>query len=144
MLYIICCILYITYDILYILYTHTHTHTHTQVSLKGKMSLGVVQKDEKAVTSRFKVSKFPQILVVKPGQKKPIKYDGKLTDIREIFEFLNKYQETFAMENRCGGAWSFGGSGVCGGAHGVSGVGILGQALSDYTVALGLETASRQ
>jgi len=69
------------------------------VSLKGKMSLGVVQKDEKAVTSRFKVSKFPQILVVKPGQKKPIKYDGKLTDIREIFEFLNKYQETFAMEN---------------------------------------------
>jgi len=37
--------------------------------------------------------------VVKPGQKKPIKFDGKLTDIREIFEFLNKYQETFAMEN---------------------------------------------
>ena len=37
--------------------------------------------------------------MVKPGQKKPIKYDGKMTDIREIFEFLNKYQETFAMEN---------------------------------------------
>jgi len=37
--------------------------------------------------------------VVKPGQKKPIKYDGKMGDIREIFEFLNKYQETFAMEN---------------------------------------------
>lgn len=37
--------------------------------------------------------------MVKPGQKKPIKYDGKMTDIREIFEFLNKYQETFALEN---------------------------------------------
>ena len=69
------------------------------VDLKGKMTLGVVQKDDKGVCSRYKVTKFPQILVVKPGQKKPIKFDGKLTDIREIFEFLNKYQETFAMEN---------------------------------------------
>jgi len=69
------------------------------VSLKGKMTLGVVQSDEKGVTSRFKVTKFPQVLVVKPGQKKPIKYDGKMTDIRELFEFLNKYQETFALEN---------------------------------------------
>jgi hypothetical protein len=69
------------------------------VDLKGKMTMGVVQKEDKGVCSRYKVTKFPQILVVKPGQKKPIKYEGKLTDIREIFEFLNKYQETFAMEN---------------------------------------------
>jgi len=69
------------------------------VDLKGKMSLGLVQKEDKGVTGRFKVTKFPQILVVKPGQKKPIKFEGKLTDIREIFEFLNKYQETFALEN---------------------------------------------
>ena len=51
------------------------------------------------MTGRFKVTKFPTILVVKPGQKKPIKFEGKFTDIREIFEFLNKYQETFALEN---------------------------------------------
>ncbi|EKX45937.1 hypothetical protein GUITHDRAFT_94570 [Guillardia theta CCMP2712] len=68
------------------------------VDLKGKMTLGIVNKDEKGVVSRYKVSKFPTILVVKPGQKKPIKYDDKF-EVREIFEFLNKYQETFALEN---------------------------------------------
>ena len=59
----------------------------------------LIQKEDKGVTGRFKVTKFPTILVVKPGQKKPIKFEGKFTDIREIFEFLNKYQETFALEN---------------------------------------------
>jgi len=68
------------------------------VDLKGKMELGVVQKEEKGVTSRFKVSKFPTILVVKPGQKKPIKFEEKM-EYSELFEFLNRYQETFAMEN---------------------------------------------
>jgi hypothetical protein len=31
------------------------------VDLKGKMTLGVVQKEDKGVTSRFKVTKFPQV-----------------------------------------------------------------------------------
>jgi protein disulfide-isomerase A6 len=68
------------------------------VDLKGKMEIGVVQKEEKGVTSRFKVSKYPSILVVKPGQKAPIKFDGKM-EYGELFEFLNRYQETFAMDN---------------------------------------------
>jgi len=67
------------------------------VDFYNKMTLGVVQKEEKGVCSRYKVTKFPAILVVKPGQKKPIKYEEKF-DHQEIFEFLNRYQETFAME----------------------------------------------
>ena len=43
------------------------------------------------------MTKFPTILVVKPGQKKPIKYEDKIV-YSEVFEFLNRYQETFAME----------------------------------------------
>ena len=31
------------------------------VDLKGKMTLGVVQKEDKGVTSRFKVTKFPSV-----------------------------------------------------------------------------------
>eukprot|EP00292_Cryptomonas_paramecium_P005861 CAMPEP_0113670062 /NCGR_PEP_ID=MMETSP0038_2-20120614/4926_1 /TAXON_ID=2898 /ORGANISM="Cryptomonas paramecium" /LENGTH=394 /DNA_ID=CAMNT_0000586033 /DNA_START=46 /DNA_END=1230 /DNA_ORIENTATION=- /assembly_acc=CAM_ASM_000170 len=68
------------------------------VDFYGKMTLGEVKNTEKALCQRFKVSKFPTILVVKPGQKKPIKYDGKM-DQKELFEFINRYQETFALEN---------------------------------------------
>mmetsp|Transcript_20467 Transcript_20467/g.41463 ORF Transcript_20467/g.41463 Transcript_20467/m.41463 type:complete len:407 (-) Transcript_20467:96-1316(-) len=67
------------------------------VDFYNKMTLGIVQKEEKGVCSRYKVTKFPTILVVKPGQKKPIKFEEKL-EYQELFEFLNRYQETFAME----------------------------------------------
>jgi hypothetical protein len=62
------------------------------------MTLGEVKSSEKAVCQRYKVTKFPTILVVKPGQKKPIKYEDKIEQ-KELFEFINRYQETFAMEN---------------------------------------------
>ena len=62
------------------------------------MTLGEVKSSEKALCSRYKVSKFPTILVVKPGQKKPIKYEDKI-EHKELFDFINRYQETFAMEN---------------------------------------------
>jgi len=68
------------------------------VDFLGKMTLGEVKSSEKAVCQRYKVSKFPTILVVKPGQKKPIKYEDKI-EHKELFEFINRYQETFAMEN---------------------------------------------
>jgi hypothetical protein len=67
------------------------------VDLYNKMTLGEVKSSEKGILSRFKVTKFPTILVVKPGQKKPIKYEDKIV-YSEVFEFLNRYQETFAME----------------------------------------------
>eukprot|EP00284_Hemiselmis_tepida_P017695 CAMPEP_0174927628 /NCGR_PEP_ID=MMETSP1355-20121228/19415_1 /TAXON_ID=464990 /ORGANISM="Hemiselmis tepida, Strain CCMP443" /LENGTH=394 /DNA_ID=CAMNT_0016173745 /DNA_START=26 /DNA_END=1206 /DNA_ORIENTATION=+ len=67
------------------------------VDLHNKMTLGEVKSSEKGVCSRYKVTKFPTILVVKPGQKKPIKYEAKV-EYGELFEFLNRYQETFAME----------------------------------------------
>ena len=62
------------------------------------MTLGEVKSSEKALCQRYKVTKFPTILVVKPGQKKPIKYEDKV-EHKELFEFINRYQETFAMEN---------------------------------------------
>lgn len=36
------------------------------------------------------MTKFPTILVVKPGQKKPIKFEEKV-EYQELFEFLNRY-----------------------------------------------------
>mmetsp|Transcript_35783 Transcript_35783/g.88032 ORF Transcript_35783/g.88032 Transcript_35783/m.88032 type:complete len:408 (-) Transcript_35783:294-1517(-) len=68
------------------------------VDLHGKMTLGEVKSSEKGVCSRYKVTKFPTILVVKPGQKKPIKFEDKIV-YKDLFDFLNRYQETFAMEN---------------------------------------------
>jgi len=68
------------------------------IDFKGKMTLGIVNKDEKGVVGRYKVSKFPTVLVVKPGEKKPIKFIDKF-NYDDLFEFINRYQETFAMEN---------------------------------------------
>jgi hypothetical protein len=48
------------------------------VDLHGKMALGEVKSSEKGICQRYKVTKFPTILVVKPGQKKPIKYEEKV------------------------------------------------------------------
>ena len=76
----------------------TDGHSQLSVDFVGKMTLGEVKSSEKAICQRYKVTKFPTILVVKPGQKKPIKYEDKI-EHKELFEFINRYQETFAMEN---------------------------------------------
>jgi protein disulfide-isomerase A6 len=68
------------------------------VDMETQMTLGEVKSSEKGVCARYKVTKFPTVLVVKPNQKKPIKFEGKI-QYGELFEFLNRYQETFAMEN---------------------------------------------
>ena len=39
-----------------------------------------------------------QILVVKPGQKKPIKYDGKMSDIRYACEKLREKESYVKVE----------------------------------------------
>lgn len=59
------------------------------------MFLGIVQTDTgDSIMNKFGVSKVPQILVVKTGEKKPIYYKGGI-NYQEIFTFLNVYSETF-------------------------------------------------
>lgn len=56
----------------------------------------MVKSEDKALCSKYRVSKFPTVLVLLSGAKKPIKYEGKM-EFQGLFEFMNRYQETFAL-----------------------------------------------
>lgn len=46
------------------------------------------------LVDRYNVKSFPQLLVVKTNEKKPIPYKGELK-FTPMFEFLNVYSEVF-------------------------------------------------
>ncbi len=47
------------------------------------------------MVTKYTVKKFPSLVVVKTGEKKPFIYAGKEFNFRDIFEFLNVYSEVF-------------------------------------------------
>jgi hypothetical protein len=47
------------------------------------------------LVQKYAIKKFPTLIVVKTGEKKPFIYDGKEFDFGNIFEFLNIYSEVF-------------------------------------------------
>ena len=55
---------------------------------------GVIRKDESELIEKYKIKKFPSIIVVKVGEKKPILYKDEMK-FQPIFEFLNIYSEAF-------------------------------------------------
>eukprot|EP00294_Goniomonas_avonlea_P010850 CAMPEP_0114558710 /NCGR_PEP_ID=MMETSP0114-20121206/10531_1 /TAXON_ID=31324 /ORGANISM="Goniomonas sp, Strain m" /LENGTH=398 /DNA_ID=CAMNT_0001744127 /DNA_START=149 /DNA_END=1345 /DNA_ORIENTATION=- len=66
------------------------------IDFKDKIHMGMVKSDDKALCSKYRVTKFPTILVLLQD-KKPMRYDGKI-EYQSLFQFLNPYQETFAMK----------------------------------------------
>lgn len=52
------------------------------------LQFGLVRDTEAALAKKYKISKFPGLVVVK-SEGKPITYDGKEFSYSEIFEFLN-------------------------------------------------------
>jgi len=57
----------------------------------------MIKKDEDALVKKYGVKKFPHFVLVKPGQKKPIVYEGETYTYSELFEFINIYSETFVF-----------------------------------------------
>lgn len=64
------------------------------VQFDKKMNFGVVRKEESTITSKYKVTKFPTIMVIPVGAKKNDYYKGE-TKFKALFDFLNIYSETF-------------------------------------------------
>lgn len=52
------------------------------------LQFGIIRESEAALAQKYKVKKFPSILVIK-SEGRPIKYEGKEFKYQDIFEFLN-------------------------------------------------------
>lgn len=64
------------------------------IQFDQKIKFGIIRKSEESIISKYKVKKFPFILVLPVGAKKPIAYDGVLK-FKKLFDFANVYSETF-------------------------------------------------
>lgn len=62
-------------------------------TFKGKLSIGVVNKNEKSeeVFSHFNIKKTPSLLVFKDEKSKNDVYLGKEFKFKPLFEFLNVF-----------------------------------------------------
>ena len=72
----------------------------------------MIKEDEKALATKYKIKKFPSFLILKQGEKGPIKYTGDDFSYSALFEFINTYSETFvfaqedeAVESRASKPW---------------------------------------
>jgi hypothetical protein len=64
------------------------------VQFDKKMLFGIVRSAEQSIVSKYKVTKFPTIMVIPVGAKKNDYYKGE-TKFKAVFDFLNIYSETF-------------------------------------------------
>lgn len=64
------------------------------VQFDKKMNFGVVRKEESTIISKYKITKFPTIMVIPVGAKKNEYYKGE-TKFKALFDFINIYSETF-------------------------------------------------
>lgn len=64
------------------------------VSFEKKMEFGMANPEDNEIVSKYKIKKFPTILVIRSNDPKPKEYKGEMK-YRQIFDFLNVYSETF-------------------------------------------------
>lgn len=64
------------------------------VQFDKKMNFGVVRKEESSIVQKYKVNKFPRIMVIQVNTKKT-EFFEKENKFKYIFDFLNPYSETF-------------------------------------------------
>lgn len=62
------------------------------------LQFGLIREAEDALAQKYKVKKYPSLLVLKADQK-PIKFEGKEFQYQEIFEFLNIHSQIFVDPN---------------------------------------------
>lgn len=63
------------------------------VAFNKKIEFGIVRSEDSGITSKYKVNKFPKIMVISVDKKTKF-YDGE-NKYKPLFDFLNIYSETF-------------------------------------------------
>lgn len=71
-----------------------------------------MKSDDEALIKKYKVTKFPHFLILKNGEKQPIRYEEDEYSYDALFEFINTYSETFvfaqeekSVESRASRPW---------------------------------------
>lgn len=64
------------------------------LQFQGKLKFAVVRKEESNICSKYKINKFPRIMVIPVGAKKNEYYEGE-NKFKKLFDFLNVFSETF-------------------------------------------------
>ena len=63
-------------------------------SFNNKLRFGVIRSDKKELVSTYQVKKFPTLMVLKNGVKKPFLFTKEI-NYKSLFEFLNVFSEQF-------------------------------------------------
>lgn len=64
--------------------------------LSETLDFGIVRKDQSALVSKYGITSFPKLILLKSPDSKPKVYEGDMK-YRPIFEFLNIYSEVFVI-----------------------------------------------
>jgi len=64
--------------------------------LSDTLDFGLVRNDQSAIVSKYKITSFPKLILVKSLDSKPQVFQGEMK-YRPIFEFLNIYSEVFIV-----------------------------------------------
>jgi thiol-disulfide isomerase/thioredoxin len=63
-------------------------------SFKNKLRFGIIRKEQEDLVSTYNVKKFPSVMVIKAGLKKPQPFSKEFT-FKNLFEFMNIFSEQF-------------------------------------------------
>jgi len=66
---------------------------YIKINFQKKIEFGIVRSEDTGITSKYKVNKFPKIMVISVDKKTKF-YDGE-NKFKALFDFLNIYSETF-------------------------------------------------
>jgi hypothetical protein len=64
------------------------------VTFENKLFFGIVRSSDDILVERYKIKKFPMIIVVKATEKNPQVYKGEMK-FTPIHDFLNVFSEVF-------------------------------------------------
>lgn len=65
------------------------------VAFEKKLNFGIVRSSDSVLVGKYQIKEFPNVIVLKTGNPKPIRYTGKEYNFKELFTFLNIYSEVF-------------------------------------------------
>ena len=65
------------------------------VAFEKKLNFGIVRSSDSVLIDKYQIKEFPNIIVLKTGSPKPIRYTDKSYNFKDVFSFLNIYSEVF-------------------------------------------------
>ena len=64
------------------------------VAFDKKIDIGVVRTSESAIVTKYKIKKFPTVMVLTVGERKQKIYEGAIK-YKDLFDWVNVFSETF-------------------------------------------------